>query len=489
MMRRSAVRARGARLRVFALALGVVASSCTIPGHSRHTFTPPPSVDVGGDRLVVLHNDGNLVTLGPDGRDMLALTTVASDTLVVQQPVASPDGRFVAWVEIQGTGSRVAIASRDGTEQHEIELQYSPFFLQWDPTSSKIAYLGNVGAGIGLGVIEQATEEPTDRAVGGGQPLYVSWSPDGTQMLVHVGSRDLGRTDFTHSLDRIDAVPGTFQAPAWLPDGRQVYVTRVGSVQHLVVTGRGDRRVVATFRGGVLFDASPDGARLAYRLDRPGGAQQGVFVVDVDRGRPVRVTQRETSAFFWSPRSDALLLMTVEPGAQVEQTHRWWLWDGRARPVSKPFLPSATFFNEYVPFFDQYAQALTPWAPDGSAFAFAGLVGRRSGIWVQPADGSRATRVPDGRFVAWSPAAPRRSTLTTGGVTHDMSPSGKPGYVVFKLVGKDRWQLVGEADRTPGHTAKAARGKAIDAATGGKAKPGDVYRAVLRSEWRIAGEL
>jgi hypothetical protein len=32
---------------------------------------------------------------------------------------------------------------------------------------------------------------------------------------------------------------------------------------------------------------------------------------------------------------------------------------------------------------------------------------------------------------------------------------------VFKLVGKDRWQLVGQADRTPGRTAKVARGQAI----------------------------
>jgi hypothetical protein len=70
-----------------------------------------------------------------------------------------------------------------------------------------------------------------------------------------------------------------------------------------------------------------------------------------------------------------------------------------------------------------------------------------------------------------------------------MSPSGTPGYVVLKLIGKDRWQLVGEADRKPGHTAKAARGQAILEATGGAPKAGEVYRAVLRSEWKIAGEL
>jgi TolB protein len=391
---------------VFAIASVLVAGSCVVPSWSRHTFAPPPSVDARGERLVVLHDDGNLVTLGPDGEDLLALTSGENAGLVVQQPVPSPDGRFVAWVEIQGSGNRVVIASRDGVQRYDVGLKIAPFYLEWDPTSSKIAYLGNAGSGIGLGVIENAVVEPTDRAVGGGRPLYFSWSPDGTHMLVHVGLRELGRTDLAHGLEPIGAVPGTFQAPVWLPDGRLVYVARDGNVQHLVVEGNGDRRVVATFRGGVLFDASPDGKRLAYRLDRPGGAQQGVFVVDVDGGRPIRATPRKTTAFFWSPRGAALLLMTAQPGARIEQTHRWWLWDGHVRPVSKPFLPSPTFFQQYVPFFDQYAQALTPWAPDGSAFAFAGLVGDQAGIWVQPVDGSDATLVTDGEFVAWSPPAP-----------------------------------------------------------------------------------
>ncbi len=70
-----------------------------------------------------------------------------------------------------------------------------------------------------------------------------------------------------------------------------------------------------------------------------------------------------------------------------------------------------------------------------------------------------------------------------------MSGTGKkPGYVVLRLVGKDMWHLVGEADRQPGRIARDARAQAIKDATGGKAKPGEVYRAVLRSEWAVAAE-
>jgi hypothetical protein len=69
-----------------------------------------------------------------------------------------------------------------------------------------------------------------------------------------------------------------------------------------------------------------------------------------------------------------------------------------------------------------------------------------------------------------------------------MMAASRPGYVVFRQVGKDRWQLVGEVDRKPGQIAKRARAQAIEDATRGKAKPGEVYRALLRSESKIASE-
>jgi hypothetical protein len=66
--------------------------------------------------------------------------------------------------------------------------------------------------------------------------------------------------------------------------------------------------------------------------------------------------------------------------------------------------------------------------------------------------------------------------------------AAKPGYFVFRQIREGDWRLVGEADRLPGRTARAARAQAIHDATGGKAKDGEVYAAVLRSEWRIALE-
>jgi hypothetical protein len=383
-------------------------SSPTASASGPSTSDPPSSLEgsdgLRGDRLVVLRDDGNLVTMDPDGGSLLALTTDAGIGLSVQQPVASPNGRSLAWVEIRAGRASVVTASRFGTNRVEIPLSIAPFFLEWDPTSSRIVYLGNAGTSIGLGVIEGAVAAPQDSPIGGGSPLYLAWSPSGKELFVHVGADGLGRTDLAHELQPAEDDPGTFQAPVWLPDDRVVYAARSGSSQQLVIVGDGERRVLETFQGGVLFVSSPDGQRLAYRLDRPDGTQVGVFVRDVDGGPATLITRAETTAFFWSPGSDALLLMTVEPGAEIEATHRWRVWDGRQRFVSKPFLPSPTYFSNYVPFFDQYAQAMTPWSPDNTAFAYAGLVEGRAGIWVQSVrSGAAPSFASGGEFVAWSP--------------------------------------------------------------------------------------
>jgi hypothetical protein len=68
------------------------------------------------------------------------------------------------------------------------------------------------------------------------------------------------------------------------------------------------------------------------------------------------------------------------------------------------------------------------------------------------------------------------------------TPRSTPSYVVLQNVGKDTWRVIGEVERRPGLTARAARARAIADAAGGTPEPGVAYRAVLRSEWRIAAE-
>lgn len=61
-----------------------------------------------------------------------------------------------------------------------------------------------------------------------------------------------------------------------------------------------------------------------------------------------------------------------------------------------------------------------------------------------------------------------------------------PSFVVLRETADGAWELLGEVRRKPGLTAQAARTQAILEATGGQAKAGEVYAAVLASEWRVA---
>jgi hypothetical protein len=61
-----------------------------------------------------------------------------------------------------------------------------------------------------------------------------------------------------------------------------------------------------------------------------------------------------------------------------------------------------------------------------------------------------------------------------------------PGFVVLNKLPNGQWQMLGEVKRTSGLTTRAARSQAILEATNGKAKAGETYAAILRSEWRIA---
>ncbi len=61
-----------------------------------------------------------------------------------------------------------------------------------------------------------------------------------------------------------------------------------------------------------------------------------------------------------------------------------------------------------------------------------------------------------------------------------------PGFVVLRKMTSGKWQMLGEVARRRGLTARAARSQAILDATNGSAKAGEIYAAVLRSEWRIA---
>ncbi len=416
------IRAPVRRLSAFLVVFTLVATACTsrempplrkLSPPSSPAATPVPASTEGVGRLVVIEPDGNLLTMRPDGSDPVALTDEAGLGVQFFQPTWSPDGRRVAWVELRSVAgapaARVVTSTFDGTNTTEAPVGATAFYLYWDPTSSRVAYLGTAGPDIELGLVDVAAGGDRATPLGSGRPFYFSWAPDGRQMLIHVGEDRLEKLGIDGSVTKIEARPGQFPAPAWSADGKSlVYASRVGRRQHLVIAharGQGARDLVE-FDETIRFVLSPDSRRPAYEAMGSGrdSADRALRVLDVENGEIETVSPAPALAFFWSPAGDRLLFLRPQVvGGQVWV--RWHVWDGRDSFSTPRFRPGETFVRGYLPFFDQYAQSLSFWAPDGSAFTYAG-VGESGevGVWVQPArPHTEPVLVGGGSFVAWSP--------------------------------------------------------------------------------------
>jgi TolB protein len=401
------LRRRAALLGVAALVASCTGSAPDGPSGALPSVDALPGT-VSDDRLLVLLDDGSILTVDRDGGGEVTLRGATDLDVEARQPVWAPDGGSVAWVELSTAGppaSSTLVTSRpDGAGRREVLLDTATFFLQWDPTSSRIAYLGAFQNAVGMGIADPGAEDgPVATTLGVGQPFYISWAPEGDRLLIHVGADTLGTVDLVGNLQPVGDQPGVFHAPVWLADDRFVYAVRDGARQTLIVRDGEDPRVLVRFRGAIEFVVSPDGERIAYRVDGDDGLGS-VAVVGLGSTRSRTVTDLPTTAFHWSPDGRRLLLMSREEGDDPA-AHRWHVWDGEeARPIGPAFLPSPTYLRDYLPFFGQFAQTMTLWSPDGRSFAFPGLIGDRAGIWVQDLDAAEPTFVvEDGSVVAWSP--------------------------------------------------------------------------------------
>jgi Tol biopolymer transport system component len=341
----------------------------------------------------ILVIDRGVTAVAPDGDSRVLLD--AEEGAVPSQPTWAPDGTFAVWTEIAADGSSATIAMGNEESQRRIDGGTAPFFYGFSPTGESLAYLGNdpEGGGVALGLLNIAAGAA--RLLDAGQPYYLDWSPDGSRLAVHANQSDLYLLDEEGNRTDLDAHPGLFQAPAFLSDDRLLIVN--GENLAVLDIDSSDLTDIAPVSRFSAFAPSPNGERVAF-IDNSEAAPGALSVVSLEGGEAQRIEEAPVVMFDWSPDGSRLLYLTLTQEGLVP-----FVWTDSVTTSGELFLPTRTFFQSYLPFWDQYSRFLTMWRADGSGFVLPRTNGDAAEIALYPSDASDSQVVAPGEMAVPAP--------------------------------------------------------------------------------------
>lgn len=390
--------------------------------------------------------DGNMYVSDQGGGHLKQLTEDAvipenqgEPVLYYEYPTWSRDGSQLAFVGISADGdqtnSKVVVANMDTDSLDEVYTSASehPIYLNWSPDNANVSFISTNVSGQNI-ILQSVSAQGGERTIlDTGSPYYWSWAPDGQVMIIHAGGAAASSpehlaflsTDSKNITEQgLEADPGSFQAPAWSPDGNRIAIARVtDNKNEIVVTDAagGNPKTIGTFTEKTAFAWSPDGTRLAY-IDGTQALDAGTIgpmhVVDMETSKEI-VQDDNIIAFFWSPSSEELAYFVLvqapsegsssgnsSGGTQTSpqlllELHVLDVDSGESRDLFT-YRPTQQFLS-VLPYFDQYHQSATIWSPDNNNLVLSFLGQSGPGIAVVAASGKLEPRLlTQGYLAFWS---------------------------------------------------------------------------------------
>jgi hypothetical protein len=349
-----------------------------------------------------------------------------------QYPTWSPDGSQLAMVAVSGESDGIPLSEMfirtvdsEGNKKIYTSESWQPFYLYWSPNNESVSFLATDATGQSI-ILQSASVAGGDPLIiDVGAPYYWSWAPDGKTMIVHTGSTASSTPEHLAFLqvgsevveDALDSIPGSFQAPAWSPNGEQILYSRINDQdgKEIVIadsTGAFEE-VLAEFTINTAFAWSPDSQLVAYiegDRDTSAGALGKLHVIDLETAEDF-FQDEEVFAFFWSPNSRKLAyfkprIVNAESSSEQVLLLELHMLDTVSGETNQLFTFQPTNqFSSILPYFDQYHQSATIWSPDSNnlVLSFIDQEGN-PGIAVVAASGQLQPRILTAGYLAyWSP--------------------------------------------------------------------------------------
>lgn len=383
------------------------------------TVAPTVASTVPDDGLsgrIAVGGNAGLQLLEPSGEPAAVLS---SDAVTVSQPTWSRSGdRVVATVAAGASGVQTLVVADTGDDSVSTPVRRPYFFYSWSSDGSHIAALGPGLRGTSLDILDADGVPVSEVALDSGS-LYLAWEPGGDDLLVHTDEDLFLVTDVADlgSLEPLGSPGEQFLAPAWIPDSRDalIVVQEVDGARLVRIEVDSARQMdLGPIDRAAGIVVSPDGTKalLAHSDAVSGGTTFASFMevipvadvtaptelIDLVTGERTVISSSQSIWAEWSPDGSAIVLLQVSD-SQLE----WFLWSEGTLKGLGPFLPSPTFFQNYLLFGWQYVETPRVWSPDGRAIAYSAIENGLSGIYVHRLTDASPVRIADGDVAFWSP--------------------------------------------------------------------------------------
>jgi TolB protein len=374
-------------------------------------------------RIAFIDSEGQLGTISPDGSDLRMLT---DDERNYHFPAWAPDSPTVAVIgsDLEG-GGLYATADQANAELRQLYAhpERGPVYHFWSPDGDSLSFIAPDRQGIALHLVPEDGIGGSRIVSIGSTSFFWDWMPDSEGVLIHTGFTGDPNAQTRLAIIPIQGEsqetevkgPGFFQAPSVAFDGKYYAFASVDpiGIRWLTVhlTSNGFTQWLQPHLGVAAIGWSPTDLQLAYISppDNRPSFYGSLKLYDLAQDDLRELVDRTVLAFFWAPDGRSIAYITLENFERGAERNlvELGLWvvnpdDGQGRQLMS-FQPTDVFADELLPFFDNYAQSHSIWAPDSHAVVIPTMDDDgRDQIVVVPMDGGEPLTIIEGVSASWS---------------------------------------------------------------------------------------